>query len=41
MTALGEQGGRNTFECVDSEPETVFGGGTSTNGALFYFVKAG
>ena len=40
MTEYGGHTGRTTFECVDSEPETLTGGGTNTNGALFYFVKA-
>ena len=40
MTEYYGHTGRTTFECVDSEPEIVPGGGTSTYGALFYFVKA-
>ena len=40
MTAHGNHAGCTAFECVDSDPETVTGGGISTNGALLYFVKA-
>ena len=31
---------RSSFDCVDVNPDTVSGGGGSTNGALFYHVTA-
>jgi len=31
---------RSTYECVDSEPETITGGEGDLRGAHFYFVKA-
>ena len=31
---------RNTFECVDKDPESIPGSAANTNGALFYHVEA-
>ena len=31
---------RNTYECVDKNPESIPGSAASTNGALFYHVEA-
>ena len=31
---------RNTFECVDKDPESIPGSAASTDGALFYHVEA-
>ena len=31
---------RSTFKCVDSKPEKITGQAASTDGALFFFVKA-
>ena len=27
------------YECVDQDPESIYGSSTNINGALFYFVK--
>ena len=31
---------RNTFECMDKDPESIPGSAADTNGALFYHVEA-
>ena len=30
---------RNSFECVDKDPESIPGSAADTNGALFYHVE--
>ena len=31
---------RNSFECVDKDPDSIPGSAANTNGALFYHVEA-
>ena len=31
---------RNSFECIDKDPESISGSSADTNGALFFHVEA-